>query len=144
VIDASHQAWEEQREVVNQVLAELGASEKPVLYVFNKIDLLSEADLSALRARMANLAPDSVFVSAIGDGALPPLRQALLDRAKAGTTVAEIRVASTEGKLLSDIHREAEVLGQRGDGLDMILRVRLSPRFLRQLKKRGVAVSPGS
>jgi GTPase len=49
VIDASHPNWEEQRTVVDQVLAELGAKEKRVLYVFSKIDALPETELLALR-----------------------------------------------------------------------------------------------
>src|SRR5688572_5960302 len=45
VIDANHPMWEEQRDVVNGVLEELELQHQPQLYVFNKIDLLEEADL---------------------------------------------------------------------------------------------------
>ena len=68
VIDASHPVWEEQRDVVEQVLAELGAEQKPVLYVFSKIDALPAADLAALRERIENLVPNSVFVSSVTEG----------------------------------------------------------------------------
>src|SRR6201989_3023186 len=62
VIDASHPNWEVQREVVDQELAELGAAGKPVLYVFSTIDAMEAADLAALRERIGNLLPNSVFV----------------------------------------------------------------------------------
>ena len=39
VVDISHPSFEEQIEVVNQTLEELGANRKPVYLVFNKIDL---------------------------------------------------------------------------------------------------------
>ncbi len=46
VVDASHPSFEEQISVVNNTLAELGASDKPTLLVFNKVDkLMKTADL---------------------------------------------------------------------------------------------------
>jgi GTPase len=39
VVDLSHTLYEEQMQVVNKTLEELGASEKPILTVFNKLDL---------------------------------------------------------------------------------------------------------
>ncbi len=72
VIDASHPAWEEQREVVDQVLADPGAKEKPVLYVFSKIDAVPPAELSALQIRIENLIPNSVFVSSVAADDLEP------------------------------------------------------------------------
>lgn len=38
VVDISHPAFEEQIEVVNQTLTDIGASDKPVIMLFNKID----------------------------------------------------------------------------------------------------------
>ncbi len=45
VIDISHHNYEEQIEVVNNTLAEIGASDKPTILVFNKIDLFEEVAL---------------------------------------------------------------------------------------------------
>lgn len=39
VVDVSHPACEEQIEIVNRTLAEIGAADKPTVLVFNKIDL---------------------------------------------------------------------------------------------------------
>ena len=38
VVDISHPDFEEQIEVVNQTLADIGAADKPVIMIFNKID----------------------------------------------------------------------------------------------------------
>jgi len=38
VVDISHPGFESQVEVVNKTLAEIGASDKPMIYLFNKID----------------------------------------------------------------------------------------------------------
>src|SRR5918995_6474312 len=75
VIDASHAVWEEHRLVVDQVLEELGALDRPVLHVFNKVDALDHDRLLALQERVTNLLPNSVFVSATTDGGLEPLRR---------------------------------------------------------------------
>jgi GTP-binding protein HflX len=38
VVDISHAGFESQVEVVNKTLAEIGAADKPMIYLFNKID----------------------------------------------------------------------------------------------------------
>ncbi len=60
VIDASNPDFEEHRKTTEAVLEELGALNKPTVFVFNKIDLLAPAALSTLRNRF----PDAIFVSA--------------------------------------------------------------------------------
>ncbi len=42
VIDASHPGWDEQYRVVEQVLAEIGIEDRPVVPVFNKMDAVRE------------------------------------------------------------------------------------------------------
>ncbi|MGF1637390.1 MAG: GTPase HflX [Cyclobacteriaceae bacterium] len=67
VVDVSHPAHVDQMEVVNSTLAELGAAEKPVIYVFNKIDRWEE-----LQAR--NVADDE-----LDEDATPPTLEQLKD-----------------------------------------------------------------
>jgi GTPase len=83
VIDASHPAWDEQRRVVDSVLADVGANGRPVLYVFNKIDCAAPDELALLQGRVGEELPDSVFVSAVDADGLEPLRRALHARAPA-------------------------------------------------------------
>lgn len=44
VVDISHPAYRDQMEVVENTLADIGASEKPTIYVFNKIDKIEQPD----------------------------------------------------------------------------------------------------
>ena len=141
VIDASHPVWEEQRDVVEQVLAELGAEEKPVLYVFSKIDALPESELAAMKERIANLVPNSVFVSSVTDGGLDPLRRALLVAMREGTQIAEIRLPAEDGKLLADIYRNGSVLSQRTDDGQIVLRARLDEQLAGRIKSLGASVA---
>ena len=139
VIDASHPGWEDQRLVVDDVLVELDVRDVPVLHVFNKIDRLEPAQLAALRERMANLLPNSVFVEAMSTAGVSPLRDALRVAQRARRPVVEIRVPVGDGKLLAEIHRSAEVLSSRADEArgEMVLTARVDAALRGRLEHVG-------
>lgn len=129
VIDASHPSWEEQRLVVDDVLAELGVAETPMRYVFNKMDALPEDQRVALRARIENLAPGSIFVSAReeeagGGPGLGPMRDLLREALRARRPEVELRIPMTHGKLLAEAHRLGEVVSSDADEAGGVMRVR--------------------
>ncbi len=199
VIDASHPMWEEQVEVVETVLGEMGLYEagggrrevggvgpgdgtretgaggperKRTVHVFNKADLLPdpEAFLAQVRERYAHAvlttareagegrregvraaaAPDSRLPSPDGVTApvsrlRPPdgvegLRGALRTSARALRPVARIRVPLGEGRLLAELHRRGEVLGQEQKDGVLVVTARVEARLLGQLRRDGVAV----
>lgn len=96
VVDISHPAHADQMEVVQQTLAELGAAEKPVIYVFNKIDLWEamQADIEDENERQsleglkeslffdADNRPDTVYISATRSLNIDELRKVILERVK--------------------------------------------------------------
>lgn len=135
VIDASHPAWEEQRLVVDEVLADLGVHDTPVMHVFNKIDRLSADEEQALRERMDNLLPGSVFVSAVSPDGLEALRTRLLDERRRSRPLTEVRLSPSDGKRLAELHRGAEVVDQRVDDEtgDLVVRVRIAADLLSRL-----------
>ena len=128
VIDAANPAWEEQRLVVDEVLAELGVHAKEVLHVFNKLDRLDPSHADALRERMANLLPNSVFVSAVAPGGIEPLRAALLGALHRDRPVVELRISPSDGKRLAEIHRTGDVQETRLDEAtgELVVLARLS------------------
>jgi GTP-binding protein HflX len=127
--------------VVDQVLTELGAKEKPVLYVFSKIDALPAEELAALKVRIGNLIPSAVFVSAVTEGGLEPLRRGLLTAAREGTEIAEIRLRAEDGKLLAEIYRTGNVLSQRTDDGQIVLRARVDEQLAGRLTRSGASVA---
>jgi len=143
VIDASHVGWEEQRRVVNTVLDELGVHDKPVLHAFNKIDRIPSETLIPLQERITNLLPNSVFVSAETESGLEPLRRALLAKTRALKPVSEIRLGASEGRLLAEIHRLGEVMEQRTDGAELVLRARIDEALAGRLRRAGAHVDDG-
>ncbi len=98
VVDISHPDFEEQIEVVNQTLKELGASDKPAMIVFNKIDNyhwtekdaddLTPPDKSNIsldelkKTWMARLGDDCIFISAKTKENIDELRSRLYSRVR--------------------------------------------------------------
>jgi GTP-binding protein HflX len=141
VIDASHPQWDEQLEIVNAVLAEIHASGKPTIHVFNKVDRLSPDELSALHDRVSSAMPSAVFVSAVAEDGLEPLRRALLGALRQQYPVLTIRIPAGEGKLLAEIHRDGEVIEQSHDGEELVLVARVGPALASRLKRNGVSAA---
>ena len=142
VVDASHPLWEEQRMVVDQVLMELGLAEQPVLLVFNKIDLLSEEALLAMQERVTALVPNAIFVSTTTEHGLDPLRRSLRHAMRARRPIAEVWLSPRDGRLLAEIHEHGEVLEQRTEGEQMVIRARLPERLRGRLEQAGADVRP--
>lgn len=140
VVDASHPLWEEQASVVDEVLAELKMAEKPVLHVFNKIDRLEADELHALQERARDRSGEAIFVSATADGGLEPLRRALLGPIRAKRPVMEVEIPVTDGRLLAELHRTADVLDQaQRDGV-MVFRARIDDATAGRLRGKGAKI----
>jgi GTP-binding protein HflX len=140
VIDASHPYWEEQREVVDEVIAELGAREKPMLYVFNKSDRLAPDEAAGLQQRISNLFPNSVLVSSVAPGGLTPLRAVLLDTIRRYKPLVQLRLGLGDGKLLADLHRSGEVVSQRHTDEGTFVTARLDTSTLGRMTRAGAVV----
>ena len=144
VVDASAPTWEEQRIVVDQVLDELDVGDRPKLLVFNKIDLLSQDQLSALQDRIGSLVPTSIFVSTRTEGGLEPLKRALVAALRVRRPVAQIRMSPADGKLLAEIHRDGEVLDQHMEGEFLFVQARVDETLAGRLRKAGALVTNGA
>jgi len=141
VIDAAHPQWEEQVQVVEAVMEEMGLEQKRVVYVLNKADLLPDAD--AFLAQVRERYPHAVLTSTVAKDGVAALRHALRSSAQALRPVAQIRVPLGDGKLLAGLHRDAEVLEQvQTDGV-VVVTARIEARLLGKLRRDGVEVILG-
>ncbi len=145
VIDASAHGWEEQRLVVDDVLADLGVQGKPMLHVFNKVDALAKEDLAALEERIENLLPHSVFVSAVTPGGTEPLRAALREAIQQVRPLVRLRIPAMNGKLLAEVHRAGEVVSTESDPEtgDTVLTARVDAELRGRLERAGVLSGAG-
>lgn len=135
VIDASHPTWEEQRIVVDDVLTDLGATDRPSIHAFNKMDQLDAEHTTALRERIENLLPNSVFISAVAPDGLEPLKRALLAKSLLSQQTFELRIPVSDGRALAEVYREGEVLERRIEDGSHVLQVRAEPSVASRLLK---------
>ena len=157
VIDAAHPGWEEQTQVVETVLEEMGlyagaggAERKRVVYVFNKADLLPEP--AGFLAQVREQYPHAVLASCVPPSAnrssqatgVDGLRSVLRASAQALRPIVRIRVPLGNGKLLAALHRDAEVMAEaQVDGVVEVT-ARVEAWLLGKLRRYGVGVEIGS
>ena len=83
VIDVSHPQFEDQLNVVDRTLNEIGSDDKPTLLLFNKIDQIEEEDvLTSLQERFEKDGRDVFFMSALNKDDVMRLRDELYLRVK--------------------------------------------------------------
>lgn len=119
VVDASHPLMDEHISTVREVLAELGAADKPVITVYNKRDKIADA---AFLERLARRDDSSVVVSAVYDTDFRELFELIMDKLKPLRQEMTLTVAQTETRLIAEIHRHGEVV--REEYMDSVVRVK--------------------
>ncbi|GIO11529.1 GTPase HflX [Cohnella xylanilytica] len=120
VMDASSPMRDRQREVVEEVLAELGAGGKPKLLVYNKIDACSDKEASLLAG-----GPDTVLVSAFDEKDMDALVRRIEDKLLGG--MARLRIPASRGDLAALAHRVGDVTERETEDDWLVLTVRLNP-----------------
>ena len=120
VIDLSNPEWEEQAEVVDRLVRQLGAEQTPCLRVFNKCDLyvgiLPHGD-------------DVVCISAkTGEGA-DVLTERLSAMLRDGVREAELLLPYSDAGVLDVLRREAQLLSADYEDLGIRVRAELTPEL---------------
>ncbi|MFC1554419.1 GTPase HflX [candidate division KSB1 bacterium] len=123
VIDISYPNYEEHIDAVNTVLKEMGLSDKPLRYIFNKIDLLEDEDIiKAARRQYKN----SEFISASRGIGLRKVLESISDQYKKDFLIKEYTLDISDTKTIADLYNTGHVLDQKYNGELTTLKVRLS------------------
>jgi GTP-binding protein HflX len=133
VVDASDPARASHVAVVKEVLADIGADDRPTLLVLNKIDRLDGAARDAVLLEAER--EGGVALSATcGDGieTLRGMIDAVLD---ARMTRAEFRVPYDRGEVLARLHRHGSVLESRQDDHATLVTALVTPKLAGQIRK---------
>ena len=101
VIDSSNPAWREQAEVVEKLIAELGAEQTPRIDVFNKCDKCP--------AEILPHGADIVSISAKTGQGLDELLEKIGGHLDTGACRVELSIPYDKGGLVDLLHREARV-----------------------------------
>jgi GTP-binding protein HflX len=125
VVDVSHPQAEEQILAVNTVLAEIGAAEKPMLMVFNKMDRLADGAPAGLREHF----PQAVGISAkTGDG-IPQLLAELGTQLRPVRDFLDLRVPQEKAAVIARIHAVGQIVESRYGGKNARFKVRIPPHL---------------
>ncbi|MGH9735763.1 MAG: GTPase HflX [Candidatus Acidiferrales bacterium] len=146
VTDMSNPRHAEQDAEVLKVLADLGVQDRPRLHVLNKIDCLSEEEVTAMKK--ANGHGHSVFVSAHTREGLQDLLR-LIDQVMPFDPLVKLRlyVPTSDGRSLSVVHGCGRVLHHEISNGYFVLDAEIPQSLTRRLeefrREPGEAVAPG-
>ena len=112
VMDASDPEIEILRDVVRDVLDEIGAGEVPQLVVMNKIDLSGHEPRTDLDDHGM---PQRVWLSAVTGEGMQGLRDALSQRLGGGRVRTTLKLPPQFGRLYSRLHAAGALNGERSD-----------------------------
>ena len=126
VVDISHPQANDQIQAVNQVLGELGAGEKPVLMVFNKIDLCTPRTLVE---GWIERFPGAVAVSARTGEGFDALRAELGTRLRPIRDYLELAIPHTEAAVVSRLHAVGQVVERKYEDAVARFKARIPPHL---------------
>ena len=125
VVDISHPQAEEQIAAVNVVLAEIGAAEKPVLMVFNKMDRLTGGLAPHLREKY----PHAVSISAKTGEGMAPLLAELGTQLRPVRDFLDLRVPQEKAAVIARLHAVGQVVSSRYTGKNARFKVQIPPHL---------------
>lgn len=124
VIDASSESMDRHIEVVEELVKEFGWDEKPMLYVFNKADLLP-----AQQAMRLNRFP-RVLVSAKDGSGIDQLKQKMLESLQQIQREEEMFFSNEDRFKLYDLSRDCSIVKQEDSHAGVLCKVKISPNLL--------------
>lgn len=125
VVDISHPQAQEQIDAVNAVLLEIGAAEKPVLMVFNKIDQLSGEVSAVMREKY----PHAVSISARTGEGVEPLLAEIGTQLRPIREFLDLRVPQEKASVIARLHAVGQVVESRYSGKNARFKVRIPPHL---------------
>ncbi len=132
VLDATAPEVHKFHETTLKVLEELGALDKPIITVLNKIDAVSDEEtLSGLNRQF----PDAIRISSLTGEGLPELLKAcsrvLADRVQR----QHYRIPQQRGDLLNLLHKDAKVLSTEYEQNDILVSAVVPPAIAGRLEE---------
>jgi GTP-binding protein HflX len=132
VVDVHHPYFREQMQVVMRILEDLDSHTKPILIIFNKIDLLPDTNiLPSLRKEY----PESVFLSATRHIGVESLKQKLKEFLEKNFVSLFLRIPQQEQKLIHYIYSLARVEKIQYDGEGVEISMKCDRETLSRIKQ---------
>ncbi len=136
IIDASSSNVLHYKKAVDSILTNLGLDDKPLITVFNKIDLLESQELTHLK----NDYPQSVFISATQGTGIDELLRHIHSALFKDRVEVVVKVPFERMKAVDYFHRNAEVLKTAYHEKNAVFWLRLTHEEATHLKRQGFEV----
>lgn len=135
VVDAGDREALRHYETTCEVLAELGAADKPMVLVWNKIDLIPEetreATLAALSAKVSCPCVAASVQHRLGTG---ELYAACVEIMSHRVTTAKYRIPLSESRIIAIMHRDGKILSTEYEGNDALVEAVLPKEFAARIE----------
>jgi GTPase len=132
LVDVSHPMAEEQASTSLEVLKELGAGDKPIITVLNKID---KCDDPAKLLRFRALYPKTVSISALNRVGFHELDEWMVEELSKQRKIVNLRIPQSNYEVVSEVMRLGNIITKDYEENDVILRVDLPGSLAGKLKK---------
>ena len=142
VVDASDREALRHYETTCEVLAELGAADKPMVVVWNKTDLIPEEQRAEILAALsAKVQCPCLCCSVKEQLGMDELMTACVEMLSHRVSTATYRIPLAESRIIAIMHRDGKVLATEYDGNDAIVSAILPKEFAARIESYKVADS---
>ena len=129
VLDVSSDYIKDHIKVIKEVLDSLGAKNIPLIYVLNKVDLITENEKLNVVARDFD---DSVIISAKRHLMLSKLKEAIIEKIEKDYQTLNIKLSYSEGRRIAQIKNTLEVLEEEYEEDSIRMKIRGSKVALKK------------
>ncbi len=132
VLDLSHPEVEDQYRITMEVLEELGAGEKPMILIFNKVDLNTN-NTDSLSIELDN--PEALYISAKTGQGLEKVFEKVEELLNKDKQVVSLLIPTDRYDLISMIHREGTILEEDYRDTGSFIKARVPVEIFNRLKE---------
>jgi len=132
IVDVASPDALQQIESVNSVLKEIGCAQRPILEVFNKVDIVRRiGDFEMLQT----LFPDAVCISAKTGYGLEKLNEAVAARYRGNELLLRVASSQSNGKVQSFLRAHGQILNEQYQDSSVLIDAKLGRNQLPDLKR---------
>ena len=136
VVDRSNEDYKSQIEVTNDTLTQIGAGHIPVVYAYNKADLIKEEDM--LENKEGRLSLDSkediVLISAKKGDGMNSLIELISKRLYPNEVKTKVLIPYHLGSLIAKINASTNILSSTSKEEGMIYEIECNEQFFQQVE----------
>ena len=135
VVDASDREALRHYETTCEVLAELGAADKPMVVVWNKTDLIPEEQREEILAALtAKVQCPCIVCSVKEEHGVDALMASCVEMLSHRVSTARYRIPLAESRIIAIMHRDGKVLNTEYEGNDALVEAILPREFAARLE----------